>query len=239
MFSNSKVSVNGEKIDNQFSQIEKNTVDSKNQLKENEYVFFENPYGKGLRVMFVGNSITLHGVKKDIGWENEWGMAASCKENDYVHLLMSKIRSVGNDAAFCICQVAEWERNYKNGSNMHYLYEGARDFNADVIIARFIENCPLEDFDNALFKNEYKKLITYLNVISTAKIIVTTAFWKHPGDESIREIASEHNYHLVELNDLGETDEMMAKGLFWHSGVAMHPGDKGMKAIADRIENNL
>ncbi len=228
-----------EKSADEFVQMKKNTVDSSNQLNDSALVKMENPAGKGIRVMFAGNSITLHGAKKDIGWENEWGMAASAKEKDYVHLLMSKIKENKQDAAFCICQVAEWESNYKNGGDKHYLFKAARDFNADVIIARFIENCPGEDFDEALFKKEYDNLITYLNKSGKAKVILTTGFWKHPGDEIIREFALEHNYSLVELGDLGENDDMMAKNLFWHSGVAMHPGDKGMQAIAERILEKL
>ena len=39
----------------------------------------------------------------------------------------------------------------------------------------------------------------------------------------------------VELNDLGDMPEMKALGLFEHSGVAAHPGDLGMKTIAQRI----
>lgn len=74
-----------------MDQMDKNTVEAKNQLKESEVVRFERLESSGLRVMFVGNSITLHGVKEDIGWMNCWGMAASTKEKDYVHRCIEKI----------------------------------------------------------------------------------------------------------------------------------------------------
>ena len=64
---------------------------------------------------------------------------------------------------------------------------------------------------------------------------MTTGFWHHPADESIAELAKEHDWPLVPLGDLGEQPEMKAIGLFAHSGVAAHPGDLGMKNIADRI----
>ena len=60
-----------------MNQLSKNTVDSANQLKNKGSVYFENPQGKGTRVMFVGNSITLHGYKPEIGWHGVWGMAES------------------------------------------------------------------------------------------------------------------------------------------------------------------
>ena len=62
-----------------YEQIKKNTVQAANQLKENEYVSFENPDGSGIRVLFVGNSITRHGAAPQIGWYNDCGMAASSK----------------------------------------------------------------------------------------------------------------------------------------------------------------
>ena len=47
-------------------QIDKNTVSAKNQLKENEYISYINPNGKGKRILFVGNSITRHGKAPQI-----------------------------------------------------------------------------------------------------------------------------------------------------------------------------
>ena len=46
---------------------------------------------KGPRVLFVGNSITLHGPRPQIGWTNNWGMAATARDKDYVHLLQKKM----------------------------------------------------------------------------------------------------------------------------------------------------
>lgn len=223
----------------QYTQMNKNTVDAKCQLKPSEFVHFFNFEGKGKRVMFMGNSITLHGVKPDIGWFHEWGMAASAAENDYVHRLMSSVREKDPDAAFCICQISEWERQYKSGKDVYHLYDNARDFNADIMVMRAVENCPGDDFDKRVFKQELKNLLEYLNPTGKAKIILTTGFWHHPGDVGIGEMAKEMNLPLVRLGDLGEMEEMMAIGLFEHSGVAIHPGDLGMKEIANRIFESL
>ena len=65
-----------------YKQMDKNTVSAAQQLKKTGPVRFFNPEGNGKRVMFVGNSITLHGKKEDIGWPGEGGMAASSKEKD-------------------------------------------------------------------------------------------------------------------------------------------------------------
>ena len=220
-----------------MNQIEKNTVKSDNQVKASTFSFNES--GTGTKVLFVGNSITLHGILPDIGWHWQFGMAASAEENDYVHLIMKKFTETDSNAVFKIAQVAKWERGYKNGSDYLENYKDARDFNADIIIMRFIENCPHDNFDNEAFKREYIKLLEYFNPSGKAKVVITTSFWKHKGDSTIMEIGEELGYPVIYLGDLGEDDEMKAIGLFEHSGVANHPGDKGMAAIAERIMEKL
>ena len=220
-----------------MNQIEKNTVKSDNQVKASTFSFNES--GTGTKVLFVGNSITLHGILPDIGWHWQFGMAASAEENDYVHLIMKKFTETDSNAVFKIAQVAKWERGYKNGSDYLENYKDARDFNADIIIMRFIENCPHDNFDNEAFKREYIKLLEYFNPSGKAKVVITTSFWKHKGDSTIMEIGEELGYPVIYLGDLGEDDEMKAIGLFEHSGVANHPGDKGMATIAERIMEKL
>jgi len=222
-----------------YSQIKKNTVSSENQLRVGESVFIDNPDGKGKRVMFVGNSITLHGPNESLGWFNRCGMAASSLDKDYVHILMSNVQAKDSDASFCICQAAGWERGYKEGAPAMEKYEAARDFEADVIVMRIIENCKVAEFDAEVFFEQYDEFIKYLNKTGKAKIILTTGFWKHPGDEQIKLTGEKNSYPCIYLGDLGEDDAMMAKGLYEHAGVAMHPGDKGMENIAKRIWQEL
>ncbi len=222
-----------------YSQIKKNTVSSENQLRVSETVFVDNPEGKGKRVMFVGNSITLHGPNESLGWHNFCGMAASSLDKDYVNLLKKKVRGKDIDAAFCICQAAGWERGYKEGASAMEKSLAARDFEADVIVMRIIENCKVAEFDAEMFFEQYGEFIKYLNKTGKAKVILTTGFWKHPGDEQIIKTGEKYSYPCIYLGDLGEDDAMMAKGLFEHAGVAMHPGDKGMENIANRIWQEL
>ena len=218
-----------------YAQMAKNTVSAQGQLAPSSCIKFDSPCGKGVRVMFVGNSMTLHGIRPEIGWYNEWGMAASSKESDYVHLLKKNIRKTCAEAAFCVCQVSKWEMNYKKAGDILPQYETASNFGADLIILRLIENVPLDGYDPDVFVHELDRLINFLNKTGKAKIIITTGFWKHPGDGDIRAYAKERNITCVELGDLGERDEMKAIGLFADPGVENHPGDLGMQMIAERI----
>lgn len=217
-----------------YEELKKNNVSAKNQLGGRALISYIHPEGKGRRVLFVGNSITLHSPKADIGWNDNWGMAASAEEKDYVHLMAN---AIGGDAAFCVCQAADWERGYKNPHCLLPLAE-ARDFGADVVVLRLVENCIHRDIDLAvelpIFEKAYGELVEFLTPRAKT-VVLTTGFWPHPLDAAIRACAEKKGLPLVELGDLGMKDEMKAVGLFWHSGVANHPGDLGMAEIARRI----
>ena len=68
-----------------------NNVSAQNQLDINKYVQIFKGEDSKVKVLFVGNSITRHAPKADIGWSGDWGMAASCREKDYVHLVVSAL----------------------------------------------------------------------------------------------------------------------------------------------------
>ena len=216
-----------------------NTVPAYRQLREDQICFtFDDP-GTSPRVLFLGNSITLHGIAPHLGWNRLCGMAASAIENDYVHICRADILKKHPNACCHIAQVSEWERQYKQGQDVFSLYTAARDFHADVIIVRFVENCPHADFDHETFRAQTRSLLDFFNSTAKAKFVITGSFWHHPGNEDLQALAEEYGCPFVPLSDLGDRDEMMAIGQYEHTGVARHPGDLGMKTIAGRILDAL
>ena len=188
---------------------------------------------KGYKVLVVGNSITLHSPKPEIGWTGDFGMAASCKKADFVHRLYA-LCSEKKETQMCILQASVFEKYYF----LDFIfdeYRKAKDFAADCVIFRISENVAPDPERSDIFLKRYKQLVQYVSREST-KLIFTTGFWKNGfADPLIRETAQEFKAELVELGDLGENSSMRADGLFEHKGVAMHPSDKGMEVIAERI----
>lgn len=213
-----------------------NTVPSKNQLAPNLWVTFEMGDTDAKRILFVGNSITRHGVAPWIGWNNDWGMAASAKEKDYVHLTAAALQERWGACDFCVVQAADWERNYTDPALLEKQFFAARDFSADVVVLRLGENVIRETFNYDAFVNAYCDMAHFFASKPEAQIIVTDLVWSHTDiDRAIHAAADKLGVDCIHFGDLGERDEMSAKGLFEHSGVAGHPGDRGMKEISDRI----
>lgn len=210
-----------------------NDVPAVGQLKGSDCISFETTENADIKLLFLGNSITRHGKAENLGWCGDWGMAASSKENDYVHKLISKFCQKGIKVSVCIANLSDWERT-RNMDLLFTKYSSALRFNADYVIVRLGENaCP--DKYLSEFELCYGEL-TDLFSRNGAKIVLTDLFWEYePFDNFVAELAKARGYAFAEIHDLGNVDEMKAIGKFSHNGVAVHPGDKGMAEIAERI----
>lgn len=226
--------------------IKDNAVSSANQLPADKTIsYFGNP-AANRRILIIGNSITRHGIKPDIGWHGDFGMAASAAERDYVHLLCNRIFEK-EDALVMVHQLAIWEQTItKMGCDYVAkealpLADASHIFAPDLLIFRLGENIksPTDEGGQARMEEAFEDLIRHICKKET-KIIFTTCFWKHDVvDDAIRAVAKRMDMPLVELGDLGDDEKYMAVGLFEHNGVAHHPGDLGMEAIAKRIYQAL
>ena len=188
----------------------------------------------GVRIVFIGNSITLHGIAPKIGWLHEWGMAASAAEKDFVHIVTRGIEAkTGRKADVRVRNLARFERGFTNYD--YGLEQDLVDFASDYLIIALGENVgALTTQEEQLgYSAAFKKLLEgFLKGAKKPKTVVRGVFWPSPWkDEMMARAAKELDVPFLKA-DLATDDSMMALGLFEHTGVARHPGDKGMEAIA-------
>ena len=215
------------------------------QVRMGSYVYIKQDGDKDYpRILFLGNSVTLHGPKEDIGWSGNWGMAASTREKDYVHLLEKRVDDAlrgqpGAHAAYCIAQGSVWERDI---TMLQYddAFKAVRDFRPDIITCALGANTPREIFERGRFMDGLAGLLRYLaGGDDLRRVLVCSNFWQEtaemPKNSALREMARKNGCAYVDLSDVLLDERNRAAGLFWHEGVANHPGDLGMQAIADAM----
>jgi len=192
------------------------------------------------KVLFLGNSITLHTPAPSIGWTGHWGMAASAREKDYVHLLTAEIAAAsGAEPTIMVKNIADFERGFET----YDLATGLKselEFQADIVIVAIGENVSELTTDDAKMKYAaaFDRLLSELKQHGKPAIFVRSSFWSNPAKDNImRAAASNAKVIFVDLSELDRDEANMARSerRFEHAGVAAHPGDQGMRAISDAI----
>jgi hypothetical protein len=192
------------------------------------------------RILFLGNSITLHGPKADIGWDGNWGMAASSPDKDYVHLVTRALaQHTGSMPQILVGNIADFERAYATydvDSQMKDLFA----FDPDLVVLAIGENVTALGSEDA--KAQFKAGVMNILRCALAKrhplLVVRSCFWADAAkDQVLRQACQEAGGIFVDAGPLGREPANAARSerTFTHDGVAGHPGDKGMNALADLI----
>lgn len=197
-------------------------------------------YPKLGKILFLGNSITLHGPAPKIGWEGNWGMAASAKEKDYVHRLIAKItKETGKAPATMVKNIADFERNLDRYDVKTQL-KAELDFEADLVILAIGENAAglKDDAGKKKFEDAWIGLIDELKKHGKPTILVCGCFMSDPvKDISIKKACETAGVRYVDNGKLGTVEANLARSerKIEHAGVAAHPGDIGMAARANSL----
>lgn len=201
----------------------------------------------------IGNSITLHQLVENKWW-GYWGMAASQREHDYVHRLEAMIKSDEPKFMMDCCNVASWEQtfvlpdltaiplNNKGGNNTLDIR------NYDLIIIRLGENVT----DTSNFESALTTFVTSIKNLNTdAQLIISGVFWtSNAKDTALSNVADSFDVPFVPLSQFDTSANKCSVGDLVYgddgqqhaindSGVAMHPNDSGMNAIAAELYNAL
>jgi hypothetical protein len=193
------------------------------------------------RILFLGNSITHHQPAPGIGWNGDWGMAASAQENDYVHILLARLMTAsgGNAPTAMIVNIAEFERQYATYDVSTELAKCA-DFKPDIVILAIGENVPplATDDAQAQFRASINRIMALLTNDNLPAIFVRSSFWPDEAKDTIlRQECESAGGVFVDIGALAGNEENFARSTqtFQNPGVAAHPGDAGMLAIVDAI----
>lgn len=215
--------------------LQENIVPATEQNAANFYV--HTPNAKGKRFLFVGNSITKHGIKPSIGWTRDCGMAASAPGKDYVHLLELKILQKIPDACFAILQVAEYERTFlqQTPAQLYAAAPQVKSYAPDVAIFFFGANVPKEydtmEHPEKSFGQAWEDLRRYLDTGHTTFLHAQGFYIRPVLDAEKAQIAEKYREPLIPMEDIRIRED--THGLF------NHPNDFGMQCIADRFYTYL
>ena len=207
-----------------------------------------------LKVLIIGNSITQHTPSVPKGWIANWGMAATSREKDYVHLLNTLAVAENQDVEMHWVNISEYEMYFYDWSKVTNDYSAYVDFDADIIIATFganIKNSANEgdssyENDQTFNPEKYKAIIDHFNPGNDAKVIAgATPLTLDSTVAIIEEAAETYSYTYVDMTGITGQDYTAAKyaeqlqTLFGvseiTSGVLGHPGDDGMQSMADAL----
>ncbi|WP_196895053.1 SGNH/GDSL hydrolase family protein [Aureivirga marina] len=204
-----------------------------NQIKYDEngtYIGSKNNPPQKMNIMFVGNSITKTGTAPYIGWNGNYGMAATNINNDYVHVLVNKLKQDQIDVNFKIYNVVPWEHNFNwDLSKRDTMFE---NFDTDLIVLRLGENAGHSENYYA----EFEKLIQHFENKNPNQLVITNNFWIAEFKDSIQEkVTLDRGHSFVNINPIAKDSINYAYDEFENYFVARHPSDEGMEAIAKEI----
>jgi alpha-galactosidase len=183
-------------------------------------------------ILFLGNSLTLHAPAPDIGWAGDWGMAASTQTNDYAHVFSAKFP----DARQTEVNLGAFETGYRTFSLSSL--DSLLALGPDLVVVELGDNVA----DVSDYRSYYETLIDRLESKTNARILcASTWFRKRDIDVAIHDACISEGGRYVDLSPISENSANQAgsERTFGNAGVAGHPGDRGMIAVAAALYSAL
>ena len=176
-------------------------------------------------ILFLGNSLTLHAPAPDIGWMGNWGMAASEPTKDYAHVLAAKFPGARQTEI----NLGAFETSYRT-FDLKAL-DSLVATGPDLVVVELGDNVS----DVSDYQTYYGKLIDRLASKTNARILCTsTWFRKRDIDLAVHDACKSAGARYVDLSPISgnPANQAGSERVVGNSGVAGHPGDRGMRAVA-------
>jgi len=203
---------------------------------------------KASKILFLGNSITL--TKHDAVWKLDCGVAASAPERDFAHLVTRYIAEANGGRApemkaENFWYVGQYEQRYANYDPEVSLRDYL-DWQPDILVLAIGEN--IENLDTpakeAAFAKSFKGLLLAFKNKNNPAFFVRGRFMSSNAvqDRIMKQCCEEAGGVFVSMDTpaLGGDPRNYAGAEkesthYTDGAILAHPGDRGMKAIADAL----
>ena len=211
---------------------------------------------KKIKLMTYGNSIHKQEPDSSLGWNGNWGMAASSEDKDYVHQLIRMLgEKYGEENITWVIGSGNgnFENDLSNGTEgqdwtqyLKGLTECAAAEKPDIITVQYGENTRTGNAGYAGTQEGYRDgFIQFVQMLKKGApdvlVLITTPFWG--GDAKInaaKAAASTLNIPIAELAPLTTDENEALDGPDeWSASVKNYPGDLGMLRIAEEMYKKL
>lgn len=198
------------------------------------------------KALFYGNSLT-------IGLDN-YGMAASDYKHGWADLVSQAIKKVNPSFTYQSINGGYWENATTSADRIAELNNTVKpniDASVDLVVIQLSDNVNTDE-KKATFDNDAKAIITWFRQQAPKARIVWIASWFNPPlIPAIAEACKERGALLCDIEQYARpqqyksyvgavwTDRQGVKHTIDSAGRANHPGDLGMKMIAESVERTL
>lgn len=194
--------------------------------------------GEGVRCVWAfGNSITKHGPAPKLDWTGDWGMAATSADLDYVNQLAellagSERRQKWSGHRENVAQLEESPNTFRLPT---YLSRFAKQ--ADIVVLELGDNFSPKKFGIEEFAAAYLDLAKAVKPENGTLVCVSTWWASANKNLAILKSCNAAGGMYVDVSDLNKVPVNLAgnQRKLKDAGVAAHPSDLGMRAIAERI----
>lgn len=244
--------ING--LDNEISKSKKNILTSPNGTK-----YILNVSNDGIlntislipnKIIIAGNSI-VNGMNDKDG--TTFGMCASSNKKDFFAHVKNYILSKNNKSSFTRLQIAPFEQ----AESLEEQNQVWSDLNSkftrdtDLVILQIGDNVNNSTREE-MFRTGFEAFLNNIQTNCPKARILLVGCWFDSANQTtntMKEISNKLGIELVLINDLYTKENQGHEGqeITWSDGSTSvvnskyitHPGDFGMKKIADRVINNL
>jgi alpha-galactosidase len=189
-----------------------------------------------VEIVTIGNSITLHAPNTSIGWSGSWGMGASAESKDFsaqlADLLSASIKRASTLKRF---NISNFEKDPDNPPPPNVVTTALA---ADIVVIELGDNVHSASLET--FQRQYGDLLGRIHSSSNI-LLCTSTYWPRPQfSAAIKAACLKAGGIFVNIGEIHTKVSNNAGYLTSATDdVKNHPGDQGMKKIAEAIHQQI